>query len=264
MVDVVSAPHGLARQRQRAEAHLGRTLHFLDGTLEVCRGNGDHGGEAIVVGAELLPHPLVEHAALRLREDRVGRGPHGEPLVREDDLRVDAVAVLVEEALLRIGARLLAQLILALEIVEADAIGPVPFGDAPLDAVLVGDDARKTVAILRVHALRPQVGRLVGVAIRGHHEVLVRITRARGAGPADVARGLQAPEVGFVDLDLAHAVLLSESFQCTRVKGTLARSCGSNTASTDAPILTSCRGSPSRLPSMRMLPARGSSTSTTM
>src|SRR5215475_15011604 len=78
MIDVVGAPHGLARQRQRAEAYLGRTLHFLDGPLEVCRRNGGHGGEAIVVGAELLPRPLVEHAALRLREDRVWRGPHGQ------------------------------------------------------------------------------------------------------------------------------------------------------------------------------------------
>src|SRR5215510_1965646 len=135
MIDVVGAPHWLARQRQRAEAHLGRTLHFLDRALEVCRRNGGHGREAIVVGAELLPRPLVEYAALRLREDRVGRGPHGEALVREDDLRVDAVAVLVEQALLRVGPRLLAQLILALEAVEADAIRPVPFGHGPLDAI---------------------------------------------------------------------------------------------------------------------------------
>src|SRR5262249_36488490 len=175
----------------------------------------------------------------RLREDRVGRGPHGEALVREDDLRVDAVAVLVEQALLWIGAGLLAQLILAFEAVEADAIGPVPFGHAPLDAILVRDHTGQAIAVLRIHALRPQVRRLVGVAVGRHHEVLVGIARARGARPPDVARGLDAPEVGLVDLDLAHAALLSDSFQCTRVKGTLASSCGSNTASTRAPIRTS-------------------------
>ena len=52
-------------------------------------------------------------------------------------------------------------------------------------------------------------------------------------------------------------------FHCTSVNGGLASSCGSNTACTSAPIFTSCCGSPSRLPSMRTLPASGSSTSTT-
>src|SRR5262249_49672981 len=111
---------------------------------------------------------------------------------------------------------------------------------------------------------RPQVRRLVGVAVGRHHEVLVGIARARGAGPSDVARGLGAPEVGLVDLDLAHAALLSDNFQCTRVKGTLASSCGSKTASTGAPIPRRWRGAAGRLASMRMLPACGSSTSTTM
>jgi hypothetical protein len=50
----------------------------------------------------------------------------------------------------------------------------------------------------------------------------------------------------------------------TSVNGGSASSCGSNTASTGAPIGTAWRGSPSRLPIIRMLPACGSSTSTTM
>src|SRR5438445_110043 len=82
------------------------------------------------------------------------------------------------------------------------------------------------LAVLRVDALGPERRRLVGVAVGGDHEVLVRIARARAAAPAGAARCLQPPQVGRVDLELAHEGLL----QCTSVNGTFASSCGSNTA----------------------------------
>src|SRR5262249_46610944 len=122
----------------------------------------------------------------------------------------------------------------------------------------------QAVAVLRVDALGPEVRGLVGVAVGGDDEVLPGIVRARGARPAGVPRGIQPPQVRRVDLELAHVFSSKTTFHCTSVKGTLASSCASNTASTGAPMVTTCCGSPSRLPSMRMPPACGSSTSTTM
>src|SRR5439155_21685946 len=118
----------------------------------------------------------------------------------------------------------------------------------------------------------------VGVAIRRDHEVLPRIAWACGAGPARVARSREPPLVWLVDDDVGpgHGALLSQArlarrtgcgshyrFHCTSVNGGVASSWGSKTASTDAPIVTSCIGSPVRLPIMRTWPASGSSTSTT-
>jgi len=99
------------------------------------------------MGAELLPRPVVPHAALRHGELRIGRRPHGEALVGEDQLDVDAVEVMVGEAADRIGAGLVARLILALEGRQAQPVGTMAFAHAPLHAVLVGDHARQALAV---------------------------------------------------------------------------------------------------------------------
>ena len=195
MVDVVRAPDRLAGQGQRAEAHLGHALHLGDGALEIGGGDGGHRREPVVVGAEGLPRPLVPDAALRLGEDRVGRGPHGEALVGEDHLGVDAVARVIAQPVPRIGAGQLAQPVLALHVVHAQPVRAMPLGHAPLDAVRVGGHARQAVAVLRVDALGPEVRGLVGVAVGGDDEVLVGIVRPRGAAPAGMARGIQPPQV---------------------------------------------------------------------
>src|SRR6185295_15221374 len=111
------------------------------------------------------------------------------------------------------------------------------------------DHPRDLLAILGVDARGPQVGRLVDVGVGRDDEVLPGIAGARGAGPARVARRVQAPLVRFVDDELAraHAVFL----QCTSVKGGAASSWGSNTAATGAPIGMSPSGASSRLPIMR-------------
>src|ERR1700704_1599189 len=125
-------------------------------------------------------------------------------------------------------------------------------GDAPLHPVLVRDHPGHARPVLLVDARRPQIVGLVGVAVCRDHEVLPRIAGAGTARPARVSWRREPPLVGLVDHDVdgRHGVLL----HWTSVNGGVASSCGSNTASTGAPIWTSCLGSPSRLPSMRTPP----------
>src|SRR5207245_8213238 len=98
----------------------------------------------------------------------------------------------------------------AFEVVGAETIGPVAFGDPPLHALVVDDDLGHALAVLRIDAGGPEIDGLVGVRIRGHDEVLLRIVGARGARPSRMARSRETPHIGFVHdhLARAHAILL--------------------------------------------------------
>src|SRR4029450_13044810 len=128
----------------------------------------------------------------------------------------------------RIGAAPLAQPLLALERVGAEPVRAVAFGDAPLHAVVVGDDLRHARPVLLVDPSGPEIVGLVGMAIRGDHEILPRIPGARGAGPAPCPGGVEPPAIGLVDDDIGRdggssghdAILL----HCTSVNGGVASS----------------------------------------
>ena len=60
------------------------------------------------------------------------RNPHRQTLVREDDLDVDAIARMVLGAPRRVGAGTGAQLVLALETLDANPVRPMALGDLPL------------------------------------------------------------------------------------------------------------------------------------
>jgi len=65
-------------------------------------------------------------AALRVREVGIGRRPHRETFVGEDYFRIDAVANLILQPLIGIGARLRAQMVFAFEAaVEQARAGPI-------------------------------------------------------------------------------------------------------------------------------------------
>jgi hypothetical protein len=119
MLYVVAAPDRLARQGQQAEAQLRGALHLGDRAFEIAGGDGRGRRHAVAVSAERLVGPVVEDAALGHREDRIGRGPHGQALVGKDHLDVDAVLGHVAKAFARIGADDLAQAVLAVEGVSA-------------------------------------------------------------------------------------------------------------------------------------------------
>ena len=208
----MAAPDRLAWQRQDAKAQLGHALHLGEGALEVARGQRRRRRHPLHVGPEGLPRPVVPHAALGLGEDRIGGGPHREALVGKDHLGVDAVAILIAQAIARIGARLLPRHVLTLEIAQAQPVGPMPLGDAPLHALVVGDHARHAVLVLLVDPVRPEARRLIGVAIRGDDEVLVGRAGPGRACPPSSARAFEAPAIRLVDDDIvrggrAHEVL---------------------------------------------------------
>ncbi len=128
VLDVVGAPHRLAGQGEHAEAQGRHALDLGDRALEIGGGERRRRRHALDVGAEGLPRPVVPHPALGQREGRIGRGPHGEALVGEDHLGVDAVAVLVAQALARVRAGLLARVVLALQGAEAQPVGAMALG----------------------------------------------------------------------------------------------------------------------------------------
>ena len=142
VLDVVGAPHRLAGQGEHAEAQGGHPLDLGDRALEIGGGQRGRRRHALDVGAEGLPRPVVPHLALGQREGRVGSRPHGEALVGEDHLGVDAVPVLVAQALARVRAGLLARVVLALQRAEPQPIGAMALGDAPLHALVVRHHAR--------------------------------------------------------------------------------------------------------------------------
>ena len=206
MVHIVPAPDGLAGEREGLVAELCAALDLGERAVEVARRDGGHGHHLLRPGAELLPGPVVPHPALRIGEHRVRRRPHGEALVREDDLGVDAVALIVADAPFGVGAGLRAHPVLALEAHDPDAVRPVALAIAPLHAVLVGDDAGRALAVFLRQARGPQVRRLVGVAVGRDHVVFLRVAGARGARPAFVARRFQPPEVLGIDGDIVHGL----------------------------------------------------------
>src|SRR5262249_23014094 len=114
----------------------------------------------------------------------------------------DAVQLLVAEALARVGPRPGPRHILALEVAQAQPVRAMTFGDAPLYAPVVGDDAGQPVAVLALDPVRPQRRRLVGVSVGGHHEVLVGRAWSCRARPAGVTGTLEPPTVWLVDHDV--------------------------------------------------------------
>ena len=169
------------------------------------------------MGAEGLPCPVVVDPALRHGEDGVGRGPHGEPLVRKEHGGIDAVPVHVPQPVERVGAGLGSQKILALELRQAQPVGPVAFAHAPLHAVLVGDDAGQALLVLLVDPVEPERRRLVDVLVGGDDEVLPGGAGAGGARPAGVAGGLEAPKVRGVHRHRVHRVA-SHRWDCSRLR----------------------------------------------
>ena len=207
----MAAPYRLAGQGEALEAFFGESKNFCDRALEVASGDRAGRDHAVLVLAELFPRPVVPYPALRHGELRVGRRPHGEPLVGEDQLDIDAVAIVVGQPPERIGAGLVARHVLTLERGEAQAVGAVALADAPLHAILVGDHARQALVVLLVHAVEPQRGRLVGMSVGRDHEVFPGCIGPGAARPVGAGR-FETPAIGFVDddlrSDLAHRFLL--------------------------------------------------------
>jgi hypothetical protein len=252
---VVRAPVRLARQGEAAEALRRGALDLGDRAVQIAGRDGGERRHHGVVRAEGLPGPLVVDAAHGVREHGVGGGPHRQTLVGEDHLRVDAVGVQVAQPLFGFGPRLRTHQVLALEPGLAQLLRPEALHHAPAHAAGVDLDARQAVAVLRVDALAPQPRGLVRVGVGRDHEVLVRVARARGPRPADTARCRGAPGVRIGDRLRTQDRFL----HCTSV----CCSWSSKSGSTSAPMSTGARGSPARLPIMRIPPAPGSSTSTT-
>jgi hypothetical protein len=88
-----------------------------------------------------------------------------------------------------------------------DAVGAVALAHAPLHAGVVGHHARQAGVVLLVHALEPERGRLVDVLVGRDDEVLARVSRAGGAGPAVVTRGFEPPQVRSVHRHGVHGRL---------------------------------------------------------
>ena len=192
----MAAEDRLARQRQESESDFRNALDFLDRQRDVGRHDRRGRRHEVVVLAVHLPREIVPHAALRHPERRVLGREHHQALVRENDLRIDAVAELILNSFFWISADPAAQAILAVLARHvanharphtrlADALG-----DEPLLAIRVDFDVRQAVAKLRIDAIAPEIAGLVGVAIRRNHQVLVRIVGSRRARPSFMARGL--------------------------------------------------------------------------
>ena len=183
------APDGLGGEGEAAEAAIGGAVDLGDGAGDVARRDAGQRRGAVVGRPEDLPGPVVPGAAHGVAEDRVGRGPHREALVGEDDLAVDAVEVHVTAALGGVGvAVLVAHEVFAGQLEVADLGRAVSFCHLPAHAVVIDFDARQAVAVGRVDALLPEVDRFVDVAVGRDHEVLGGVVGARGARPTGGAR----------------------------------------------------------------------------
>src|SRR5262249_15760821 len=173
---VMRAEDRLARQSESAIAHRGDALDLGDRALEVAGCDRGHGHQPIAVFSVGFPDPVVVDAALGLREQRVGRRPHRESLVWEDDLDVHPVAIVIAKALLRGCAGFVAHQLLALKIAVQQARARPSLGDLPLHPVLIDFGPRKAVAVFLVDPLDPEIGGFVCVAIRRHPELLLWIS----------------------------------------------------------------------------------------
>src|SRR3984885_13014366 len=134
-----------------------------------------------------------------MREVGVGRRPHRKTFIGENYFRIDAVANLILQPLLGIGAGLRPQMIFALQTVVEQARASPSLGDCPLDAIFVDFNSRQATAKLVIDPLIPEISRLVAVTVRRDHQVLVGVAGTRGAFPSRVSGSLESPTVGFID-----------------------------------------------------------------
>src|SRR5271168_2153500 len=190
---VVSAENRLAWQGQEAEADFRDPLDFLERERDVGGHDGRGRRHEVVVLAVDLPREVIPDAALCHPELSVLGREHHQTFVREDDLRIDAVAELILDSFLWVRADAAAQTVLAVlarHITDharaharlADALGDEPFLPLFIDLYM-----GQAVAVFRVETFAPQIARFVGMAVRGDHQVLVGIVRSGSARPALMA-----------------------------------------------------------------------------
>ena len=200
MPGVVPAPHGLAWKREPAEAQLRDAPNLHDGPLEIAGRHRRHRREPVVVRAEGFPGPVVPDPAHGVREDRVGGRPHREALVREDDLRIDAVARIVAQPLLWGPAGSISLEVFPFVDHVLKPHRAESFGELEERAVAARVDSRKPIPVLDVDPLRPQARGLVRVAVGRDHQELAGVPRAGAARPALGPWRRRPPLVGRIDL----------------------------------------------------------------
>ena len=189
------APDRLAGQGEATEPQRRHALNLGDCAVDVRRGDAAHRRQPVVVVAEGLPRPVVPHMAHVLAERGVRRRPDGEALVGEEHLGVHAVGLQIGQAFLRRLASAVAQAVFALELDAANPHRAKPLGLLEPPPLRIHGDARQPLAEALVHARAPQIGRLLHMAVRGHHEVLVGIVGTRRAPPPFHARRLEPPGI---------------------------------------------------------------------
>ena len=87
--------------------------------------------------AKHFPRPIIPDSALHHGKNRIGRRPHCQSLVRKDDFAVDSVAFVIGQPVFNRRARLAAHTVFTQHLEVEDTGAAIPFGDAPLLAVLV-------------------------------------------------------------------------------------------------------------------------------
>src|SRR5580704_7239170 len=193
---VVAAKDRLARQRQEPESDFRHPLDFFDRQRNLGRHDGRRRRHEVVVLAVHLPREVVPDAALSHPERRILGSEHHQALVRENDLRIDAVADLILNSLFRICSHAAAPAILAIlawnvaDHARANARFADTLGDEPLLTFGIDFDVRQTVAKLQIDPIAPQIAGLVGVAVRRDHQVLVRVPGSGSAWPSLMPGGL--------------------------------------------------------------------------
>ena len=91
VVDVWRSEDRLGGQAQALESQRCAPLDLGDRLVQRGRRNAGHRRQPVVVVGEFLPGPLVVGPAHRVAEVGIGRCPHGEALVREEDFGVATV-----------------------------------------------------------------------------------------------------------------------------------------------------------------------------
>ena len=202
------APHLGPVDRRVAEAQPDEVVlrgpgHLGHRTIQISGGNRSERSRAPVVptacAAVEVVGPPVPGAAHRVGEDRIGRRPAEESLVREDELDVDPVGSLIGQPLGDGASGGVAQDILGLHprtpmtlfagrfrsrrVRRLDHHRPVPLGDRPLRSVVAHLDVRDPREVLGFDVLGEVGARLVRVAVARHHEELVRVVGVSGSGP---------------------------------------------------------------------------------
>ena len=188
-------PDRLAGKGEATEAQRRHALDLGNRAVEVRCGNAAHRRQLVVVRAEGLPRPVVPHPAHVLAELGIRRGPDGEALVREEHLGIHPVRLQIGQALLRRFASTVAQAVFALELDAANPHRAKPLGLLEPPPLRIHRNARQPLPKALVHARAPQVGRLLHMPIRRHHEVLVGIVGPRRTLPAFDTRRLKPPSI---------------------------------------------------------------------